>query len=282
MKEDISLKIRQDVFKMAVRANGGHIAPAYSMADIAAVLFFDDVLRYNPRDPEWIDRDYFILSKGHGALALYSALSLAGYFDRRDLDSFCMPGSELGSLARMGHVPGVEATTGSLGHGLSFATGIALACKMDKKNNHIYVLLGDGECQEGSVWEAVMAAAHHGLDNMTVIIDYNKLQAMDSIDSIMSIRSFSERFAAFGFKTVDIDGHNLSEIKDALMMREENKPVAVIAHTIKGKGLSFMENVPIWHYRIPNEDEMEIALKELKLTREDLGSYEKCVFRNII
>lgn len=282
MIEDIALNIRQDVFKMACRANGGHIAPAYSMTDIAAELYFDDILKYRADDPDWAGRDYFILSKGHGALALYSALSLAGYFDRQQLDTFCKPGSELGSLAKMGMVPGVEATTGSLGHGLSFAVGIALACKMDKQPNHVYVLLGDGECQEGSIWEAAMAAAHHKLDNLTVIVDYNGLQAMDSIDNIMSIKSFTEKFNAFGFAAADIDGHNYKAIKEALLKREINKPAAVIAHTVKGKGLSFMENIPIWHYRIPNDEEMETALKELKLTRKELGEYEKCLFRNII
>ncbi len=279
---DIALKIRQEVFKMACRANGGHIAPAYSMTDIVAELYFNHILRYDPKDAEWRDRDYFVLSKGHGVLALYAALAMAGYFPMEELASFCQPGSRLGSLAKMGAVPGIEASTGSLGHGFSFAVGIALACKLDGCNNHIYVLVGDGECQEGSIWEAVMSAVHHKLDNMTLIVDYNGLQAMDKIETIMSINGFSERLRAFGFSVEDIDGHDYVAIKHALERRTVGKPHAVVAHTIKGKGISFMENVPIWHYRVPNEAEMDIALKELHIKREDLGQYEKCIFRNII
>ena len=279
---EMALRIRQEVFKMAVHANGGHIAPSYSMTDIVAELYFDDILRYNPKDAEWMERDYFILSKGHGVLALYAALAMAGYFPMERLATFCKPGSTLGSLAKMGSVPGIEATTGSLGHGLSFAVGIALACKLDKVDNQVYVLLGDGECQEGSVWEGIMAAVHHRLDNLVVIIDYNGLQAMDSIMTIMSIDGFSGRLESFGFDAEDIDGHDNGAIKRALQKRVPGKPRAVVAHTLKGKGISFMENVPIWHYRIPNEEEMEIALNDLHMTREDLGRYEKCVFRNVI
>lgn len=279
---DIALDIRREIFKMAVHANGGHIAPAYSMTDIVAELYFDGILRYNPKDAEWLGRDYFILSKGHGVLALYAALAMAGYFPMERLATFCKPGSSIGSLAKIGSVPGVEATTGSLGHGLSFAVGIALACKMDKVDNQVYVLLGDGECQEGSVWEALMSAVHHRLDNMVIIIDYNGLQAMDSIEKIMSIDGFAERCKAFGFDADDIDGHDYGAIKKALQKRTGGKPRVVIAHTVKGKGISFMENAPIWHYRIPDEEEMKVALKELCMTREGLGQYEKCVFRNII
>ena len=279
---EIAQKIRQEIFKMAVHANGGHIAPSYSMTDIVAELYFDNILRYDAKNPDWKERDYFILSKGHGVLALYATLAFAGYFPMERLMSFCKPKSSLGSLAKMGAVPGIEATTGSLGHGLSFAVGIALACKLDKTDNQVYVLLGDGECQEGSVWEALMSAKHHRLDNLVVIIDYNGLQAMDSLEKIMSIDGFSNRLIPFGFDAEDIDGHDYAAIKQALQKRVEGKPRAVIAHTIKGKGISFMENVPIWHYRIPNEEEMDIALKDLRMTREELGEYEKCVFRNVI
>ena len=279
---EIAQKIRQEVLKMAVGANGGHIAPAYSMTDIVAELYFDNILRYDPKNPEWSNRDYFILSKGHGVLALYAVLSMAGYFPMERLSTFCKPSSTLGSLAKMNSVPGIEATTGSLGHGLSFAVGIALACKLDKTDNHVYVLVGDGECQEGSIWEAVMSAAHHKLDNMTLIVDYNGLQAMDSIDAIMSIKGFADKFESFGFSAEDIDGHDYAAIKEALLRRTPDKPHAVVAHTVKGKGISFMENIPIWHYRIPDDDEMEIALKDLRMTREELGHYEKRLFRNII
>lgn len=280
--KNIALKIRQTVLKMAVGANGGHIAPAYSMTDIVAELYFDGILRYDAKRPDWSERDYFVLSKGHGVLALYVALSMTGFFPEQELCTFCKPGSHLGSLAKKESVPGVEATTGSLGHGLSYAVGIALACKMDQLSNKVYVLLGDGECEEGSVWEGLMAATHHGLDNLTVIIDYNGLQAMDSLHNVMSIDGFTEKLKAFGFDTIDIDGHNYTAIRQALTKESIGMPRAVIAHTVKGKGISFMENVPIWHYRIPNDEEMGIALRELNMTWEDLGNYEKCIFRNII
>jgi Transketolase, N-terminal subunit len=280
--DEFALKIRQEVLKMACHANGGHIAPAYSMTDIISVLYFDNVLRYNEKNPNWDDRDMFILSKGHGVLALYAALSIAGYFPIEELTSFCKPGSRLGSLAKYGSVPGIEATTGSLGHGLSYAVGIALANKIDKNDSKTYVLLGDGECEEGSVWEGFLSASHHRLDNLVVIIDNNKLQAMGSVESILSIQNFPEKLGAFGFSVEDIDGHDYQAIKRALLYKEKDKPRAIVANTIKGKGISFMENTPIWHYRIPDEVEIEVALKELKMTREELGIYENSLFRNII
>lgn len=280
--KDVALEIRKNVFKMACRANGGHIAPAFSVTDIIAELYFDEILRYDAKNPFWENRDFLILSKGHGVLALYSALAMAGYFPMEELSTFCHINSRLGSLAKAGSVPGIEATTGSLGHGLSYGVGIALASKIDNKDNKVYVILGDGECQEGSVWEGIMSASHHQLDNLTIIIDNNKLQAMDSVDNIMSISEFSSKLSAFGLDVIEIDGHDFNELHEAFSKKVIDKPKAIIANTIKGKGISFMENIPIWHYRIPNEQEMEIALKELRLAREELGSYEKCLFRNII
>ena len=280
--KDVALEIRKNVFKMACRANGGHIAPAFSVTDIIAELYFDEILRYDAKNPFWEDRDFLILSKGHGVLALYSALAMTGYFPMEELSTFCHINSRLGSLAKAGSVPGIEATTGSLGHGLSYGVGIALANKIDNKDNKVYVILGDGECQEGSVWEGIMSASHHQLDNLTIIIDNNKLQAMDSVDNIMSINEFSSKLSAFGLDVIEIDGHDFNELHEAFCKKVIDRPKAIIANTIKGKGISFMENIPIWHYRIPNEQEMEIALKELKLTREELGNYEKCLFRNII
>jgi len=282
--KQIALKTRQDILKMAMSANGGHIAPSYSMVDILTVLYFDNVLVYDAQDAFWEGRDYFILSKGHGVLALYSILSQAGFFTEDKLKTFGKLGSELGSLARAYSVPGVEASTGSLGHGLSYATGIALSLKKENKNNQVYVLLGDGECEEGSVWEAVMFAAHNKLDNLTMIVDYNGLQAMDSIQSIMSLNDFKSKFESFGLCVLDINGHDYSEIKRALNKSKDlcQKPKVIIAHTVKGKGISFMENVPIWHYRIPDKDELKIALKELNMCNEDLWEYECKSYRNII
>lgn len=287
--EKIALEIRQNVLKMAMRANGGHIAPSYSITDIITVLFFDGILKYDSKNPHWDERDYFILSKGHGVMALYVALSMAGFFPKDVLYTFCKPGSDIGSLAKANSVPGIEASTGSLGHGLSYACGIAKALKEDKLPNRVFALLGDGECEEGSIWEALMFAVHNELDNLTIIVDNNMLQAMDTIDSIMSLGSFTSRFKAFGIETIEIDGHDYYEICNALNGKafiskgdSKKRPKAIIAHTIKGKGISFMENVPIWHYRIPNEEELKIALNELNMTQEDLGSFERLSYRNII
>ena len=282
--QQIALKTRQDVLKMAMSANGGHIAPSYSIVEILSVLYFRSILRYNPQIPLWEDRDYFILSKGHGVLALYSILSRAGYFTKDELMTFGKKDSKLGSLAKAHSIPGIEASTGSLGHGLSYATGIALAIKRDKKANRVYVLLGDGECEEGSIWEAIMFAVHNMLGNLIIILDYNGLQAMDSLRCIMSLYDFAAKFRSFGLNVIEIDGHNFSDIENALIesMRGIDVPTAIISHTIKGKGISFMENKPIWHYRIPNEEELKVALKELSMTMDDLGEYEHLSYRNII
>ena len=286
--EQIALRIRQTILKMAMRAGGGHIAPSYSIADIVAELYFDGILRYDTSNPDWKERDYFILSKGHGALALYVALSMAGFFPQNELQNFCKPGSKLGSLAKAGAAPGVEASTGSLGHGLSYACGIALALKKDNASNKVYALLGDGECEEGSVWEAAMFAAHNELDNLVIIVDYNKLQAMDSLENIMSLDDFSGKFRSFGINSVDIDGHDYEQIRKVLKepgiqnCNRKKKPLAIIAHTVKGKGISFMENIPIWHYRIPNKEELKVALHDLGMAENDLWAYEFLPYKNII
>ena len=268
-----ALKMRQTVLKTAWHANGGHIAPSLSCIEIIEALYLGDgegILKYNPQMPDWTERDYFILSKGHGGLALYVALAMAGYFEEKQLLEFCSLGGMLGSLAAKG-IPGVEVTGGSLGHGLSYAVGIAEACKMDKQENHIYVLLGDGECEEGSVWEALMSASHLSLDNMTIIIDNNGLQAMDSVINTMSINNYCEKAKSFGMDAIEIDGHDFSQVSKALKRRTSSKPVLIVANTIKGKGISFMENVPIWHYRIPNDEEIKVACRDLKMNLEDLG-----------
>ena len=180
------------------------------------------------------------------------------------------PGSKFGGHPKIYEIPGVEASTGALGHGLSFAIGIAYAKKADGKNNHIYVVLGDGECQEGSVWEGALSASTLALDNLTVIVDHNKLQAMDDLENIVHMKPFGEKWKAFGWNVMDIDGHNYVEIKEALLERKAGKPTLVVANTVKGKGVSFMENEPIWHYRMPNKQELPILMEELGLTEEDL------------
>ncbi len=268
--EEMAEDLRKKVYQIAHFAGGGHIAAAFSAVDIISVLYFDNVLKYSASNPSWKDRDRFILSKGHACYVLYAALARAGYFSEEELQHVGQPGSKLGGHPKMYDIPGVEASTGALGHGLSFAIGIAYSNKIDNNPGHVYVLLGDGECQEGSIWEGALSAPTLGLDNLTVVIDHNKLQAMDELENIIHMRPFANKWKAFDWEVVEIDGHNYKEVKDALLVRKVGKPVLVIANTVKGKGVSFMENVPIWHYRMPNEQELPILMEELGLVESDL------------
>ena len=267
---EIAKDIRKKIYQMAHFAGGGHMGASFSIADIMSVLYFDDVLKYDALNPEWEERDKFILSKGHASYALYATLAKARYFSEEELRYVGQVGSKFGGHPKMYDIPGVEASTGALGHGLSFAIGIAYANRIDNKNSHVYVMMGDGECQEGSIWEGALSAPTLRLGNLTAIIDHNKLQAMDNLENIVHMKPFADKWKAFGWNTVEIDGHNYAEIKEALLIREKEKPTLVIANTVKGKGVSFMENVPIWHYRMPNEQELPILMKELDLTEEDL------------
>lgn len=268
--EEICKEVRKKIFVQAYHAGGGHMGAAFSMADIISVLYFDDVLKYDASNPDWEERDKFILSKGHASYALYAVLAKAGYFSEDELLHVGQPGSKFGGHPKLHEIPGVEASTGALGHGLSFAIGIAYANKADNKNSHVYVVLGDGECQEGSVWEGALSAPTLGLDNLTVIVDHNKLQAMDNLENIVRMKPFADKWKAFGWNVIEIDGHDCTQIREALLTRQIDKPTLVVANTVKGKGVSFMENVPIWHYRMPNEQELPILMEELGLTEEDL------------
>ena len=268
--EEYAKQIRKNIFRIAYASGGGHLGGAFSMADIISVLYFGDVLNYDSSNPKWDDRDYFILSKGHASYALYSALQIAGFFDEKELWNVGKPGSKFGEHPKLGDIPGVEASTGALGHGLSFGIGIAYANKVDNKKQHVYVMLGDGECQEGSIWEGALSAPTLGLNDLTVIVDHNKLQAMDKLENIVNMKPFAEKWRAFGWHVIEIDGHNHKEIKGALLYRDEKKPVLVIANTVKGKGVSFMENKPLWHCRMPNDEELQILLKELGMAETDL------------
>lgn len=266
---EIAKDIRKTIYKIAHYAGGGHMGAAFSMADIVSVLYFDDVLKYDAANPDWEERDKFILSKGHASYALYAVLAKAGYFPEDELWHVGKPGSKFGGHPKMHDIPGVEASTGALGHGLSFAIGVAHANKTDRKGSHVYVMLGDGECQEGSIWEGALSAPTLELDNLTVIVDHNKLQAMDDLENIVRMKPFAEKWKAFGWNVVEIDGHNFAEIKEALLTRKTRKPTLVVANTIKGKGVSFMENVPIWHYRMPNVEELTVLFKDLGFTKEE-------------
>jgi len=258
-------EFRKEIVEVTCRAKQAHIGSALSCADIIATLYFG-ILKVNPRDPKSKDRDRFILSKGHGCLALYSALAGKKFFKKGLLYTFNQFKSILGGHPDMLKIPGVEASTGSLGHGLSIGLGMALAGKVDCKDYRVFVLLGDGECEEGSVWEASMAAAHLKVDNLVVIVDNNGIQLLDFTDNILSsLKPLGKKFKAFGWLVKEIDGHNIKEILKALrsVPFKKGKPSCIIAHTVKGKGISFMENQPRWHYRGLTEAERVEALKEL-------------------
>lgn len=267
---EIAREIRKNIYRIAHFAGGGHMGASFSMADIISVLYFGGVLKYDAANPGWEERDKFILSKGHASYALYAALAKAGYFPEEELWHIGQAGSRFGGHPKMYEIPGVEASTGALGHGLSFAIGIAYANKTDEKQSHVYVILGDGECQEGSIWEGALSAPTLRLDNLTVVVDHNKLQAMDELEKIVHMKPFADKWRAFGWNVTEIDGHDHTEIRRALLERKTGQPTLVIANTIKGKGVSFMENVPIWHYRMPNEQELPILMDDLGLTEEDL------------
>lgn len=267
-------EMRKKEFQIAYHAGGGHLGAAFSVTDILSVLYFGDVMKYDAQRPDWAERDRFIMSKGHACYALYAALAMAGYFPEEELWHVGKPGSKFGGHPKLYDIPGVEASTGALGHGLSFAIGIAYANKVDEKSAHTYVVLGDGECQEGSIWEGALSATTLELDNLTVIIDHNKLQAMDKLENIVRMQPLGEKWKAFGWNVLEIDGHNHNEIRNALLARKKGKPTLVVAHTIKGKGVSFMEGMPLWHYRMPNEQELPILMKELGLVDDDLQQSE--------
>ncbi len=255
--------IRRYVLRMTFAAASGHPGGSLSETEIITALYFH-IMHHNPANPKWEERDRFILSKGHACPALYAALAEAGYFPVEELLTFRRINSRL-----QGHThimtPGVEMSAGSLGQGLSFGIGAALAGRLDKKGYRVYVLLGDGECDEGQVWEAAMAAAHYKLDNLTAIVDRNQLQNDRFTSQAMEIEPLSDKWRAFGWSVQEIDGHNFRQIIRALKQAQKLKerPSVIIAHTVKGKGVSFMENNPSFHGKPPNQEELEKALKEL-------------------
>jgi len=268
--ENKALWLRQQVLKMACGAGAGHVAPSFSCADILVSLYQGGILRVNPQNPKWPERDRFILSKGQAAVALYAVLADMGFFPTEELSTFTRQGSRLG-----GHtedtIPGVEAFTGSLGHGLPIAGGLALAAKNDRKDYLTVVLHGDGECHEGAVWEAAMFISYHRLNNLILIIDENGLSATEYIDDYINLRPLHKKWRSFGWDVKEVNGHSIPEILDAFQdarCRRSSKPLVIIAKTVKGKGLSFIEDKPIWHYRIPVGDELDRARQELRITEE--------------
>jgi transketolase len=258
-------KLRRHVITMITTAGSGHPGGSLSAADIIAALYFR-ILRYDPQNPQWPNRDRFILSKGHAAPILYAALAEGGYFPTTELATLRKLDSRLQGHADRKFTPGVEMSAGSLGMGLSFAVGIALAARLDSKIYRTYTLLSDGECEEGQTWEAALSAAHFGLDNLTAIVDYNGIQLSGWTCDIMNLEPFPRKWQAFGWHTVNIDGHDFDQILSACQKakRTKGKPTVIIAHTVKGKGVSFMENNVAFHGKAPTPEEAERALKELE------------------
>ena len=257
-------KVRQGIIDAIYNAKSGHPGGSLSIADIMTVLYFNQ-MNIDEKNPKWEDRDRLDLSKGHCSPALYSCLANRGYFDVEDLKTFRKIDSSMQGHPDMNKVPGVDMTSGSLGQGLSAANGMAIAGKMDKKDYRVYCILGDGEIEEGQIWEAAMTSSKYKLDNLCVIVDNNNLQIDGTIEEVMSSYPIDEKFKSFGFQVINIDGHNIQEIIDAFDVAKnvKGKPTCIIAKTIKGKGVSFMENKAEWHGKAPNDEEYRIAMEEL-------------------
>jgi transketolase len=260
---ELAQAVRQHALRMVHAAGASHIASCLSAADILAVLY-GRVLRLDPARPDWPDRDRFILSKGHAAAALYAVLSETGFFPRDWLASYCKDGSVLAGHATAA-VPGVEVSTGSLGHGLPIACGMALAAKRNKLPWRVFALLSDGECDEGSVWEAALFAPQHRLDNLVVIVDYNKYQALGPVREVLDLEPLVAKWEAFGWSARETHGHDLAALEAVLadVPFQARRPSVIVAHTVKGKGVSYMENSLAWHYRTPNGSQLEQALSEV-------------------
>ncbi len=260
---EFSAKIRAHTLRMVHNARGSHIGSSFSMADILSVLY-TQVLRVDPTRPDWSERDHLIVSKGHGAAILYAALAERNFFPLDWLIDYCKDGSKLlGHVSH--HVPGVEVSTGSLGHGLPIGCGIALAAKRDGRPNRTFVILSDGELDEGSNWEAILFAGHNRLDGLVAIVDYNKIQSFGKTKEVLDLDPLAAKWEAFHWHTVEIDGHDFTQLENALsrVPSESGKPTAIIAHTVKGKGVSFMEDRLEWHYKSPDAAQLTVALKEL-------------------
>ncbi|MBQ5544625.1 MAG: transketolase [Clostridia bacterium] len=267
-KKQLSLlacKVRQHIIEGTFHAKSGHPGGSLSAADIITYLYFRE-MKVDPKNPQWEDRDRFVLSKGHAAPALYGALAVKGFFPEDEIQNLRKPSSYLQGHPDMKGIPGVDMSTGSLGQGVSCAVGMALAGKVAKKDYRVYAVLGDGEIQEGQVWEAAMFASHKKLDNLTIFIDNNNLQIDGTMDEVNSPYPIPEKFQAFGWHTVEIDGHDFDQIEAAVAEAKSvtDKPTAVIMHTVKGKGVSFMEHQVGWHGVAPNAEQYEAAMNELK------------------
>lgn len=261
--EKLARQIRLHSIRMTGTGGGSHVGSCLSIADVLAVLY-GDFLRYDPKQPKWESRDRFVVSKGHAAAAVYAALAECGFFERSKLDSHYQDGADLCGHVSTG-LPGIELSTGSLGHGLPVAAGMALSAKLDGKSHRVVVLMSDGEFDEGSNWEAILFAAHHKLSNLSIVVDYNKIQSLKTVAETLSLEPFADKLRSFGWSIVDVDGHDHAALKETFerLPFEAERPNCIFAHTTKGKGVSFMENSVLWHYRSPKGEEQKAALREL-------------------
>lgn len=259
--EELAKHLRLDILKMINQGKSSHIGAAFSAADIMAVLYHD-ILRYRPELPDWKDRDRVILSKGHAGAVVYAVLAECGFFPVEQLITHCADGGKLSGHVSHKGVPGVEFSTGSLGHGLPVGAGMAWALKKQNNSGRVYVICGDGECQEGTTWETAMFAAQHKLDNLTIIIDRNRMQGLGDTEGIVGLEPLTDKWIAMRWNTLRINGHSHQELKDAFMQKS-CAPSCIIADTIKGYGVSFMENQLKWHYTPPVGEQFEQALREL-------------------
>jgi transketolase len=261
---ETALALRRHVVNLAADSPGAHVGGSLSVVEILTALYFGEVLRIDPGDPAADDRDYLIFSKGHSSAAFYAALAERGFFPVAELDTYKRPGSRLAGHPHRG-IPGVELATGSLGHGLPVGVGLAMAGKHDRSGHRVFVILGDGECQEGSVWEAAMAAAHHRLDNLIAIVDRNGIQEDGPTEEIMALEPFAAKWEAFGWSVLDVDGHDIGALLHAMqtLPAVDGRPTVLIARTVKGKGLSLSENTNAWHYGKLTAEQKATALAEL-------------------
>ncbi|MEM4259552.1 MAG: transketolase [Candidatus Pacearchaeota archaeon] len=263
--------IRKETLEMCIRGGTGHVTSSFSCAELLTSLYFGGILNYNPKEPSWAERDRFILSKGQASPILYVTLAEAGFFPKEWLLTFCKKDAHFG-VHLQNDVPGVEYTTGSLGHGLGIGAGVSLAAKMNNKNYHTIVMLGDAECYEGSVWEAAMFIGHHKLNNIAAVVDRNGYGVLASTEEMVRLNPLDEKFRSFGWETKNINGHSIEEILNAFKdykSSERNGPLAIIANTVKGKGISFMENVARWHGIAPTGEYADRAREELENYRRE-------------
>ncbi|MEW9669429.1 transketolase [Ammoniphilus sp. 3BR4] len=262
--QEITKKIRRYIVKMTNHAGSGHPGGSLSATELLSVLFFEH-MNVDPQNPNWPDRDTFFLSKGHCTPVYYSVLALKGFFPEEELMTFRDVDGRLHGHPCSEHCPGVDISSGSLGQGLSVANGVALAAKLDGKSSRQYVMIGDGELQEGQVWEAAMTAPHFGLDSVCAIVDWNKIQLDDYVENVKGAADLAGKWKSFGWHVIEIDGHDVDAVDHAFREAKETKgrPTVILAHTVKGKGISFMENTSKWHGLAPSDEELETALKEL-------------------